>query len=223
MKGIKKKIRDNRWINWILIFSNWFLQGIMHSDKTEKIYRLLFTFIGWVIFLIAFYYLSDLKIWQMIILGFVIGHTLNWIINGNFYNLIIHRLMLSSLSKKSVFDYLEEFELSIAKCDWVLYAATFGSICQGKLKKTSDIDVSIVRKTGFRNAINSILFSIRAKKYADLKRIPLEIYISDSPENSIDRFANEQNPVVLYDPEKILERFYKRKLSLSEAKVLNKL
>lgn len=221
MQGIKKKIRDNYWLNWTLIISNWLLQGIAHSDKTEKIYRILFTLFFWVLASVVLFIYSELGIGIIAIIGFLIGHTLNWIVNGNLYILIIHRLMLVSLSKKNLFNYLDNFEKRIKENDWVLYAASFGSICRGKLKNSSDIDISIVRKPGFKNAVKSLVFSVKEKKYADLKGIPLEIYISDTPKNSITRFGGEKNPVVLFDPENTIDKYYKEKLSLSEAKKLN--
>ena len=129
--------------------------------------------------------------------------------------------MLVSLSKENLFEYLERFEKRIVKEDWVLYAASFGSICRGELKDSSDIDISMVRKPGLKNGVKAILFSVKEKKYADLKKIPLELYISDSPEDSVKRFAAERNPVVLLDKSNVIERYYSEKLSLQEAKQLN--
>ena len=221
MQGIKATIRDNKWLSWLLVVSNWLFQGILHSDKTEKLYRVSFTLIFWISFSLIFFYSTDLATPAIIVIGFFIGHTLNWIVNGNFYSLIIHRLKLTSLSKNNLFDYLNRFEKKIQKETWVLYAASFGSICRGALKDSSDIDISIVRRPGLKNAIKSLIFSVKEKKYADIKGIPLEIYISDTPENSISRFLAENNPVVLFDPENSISKYYKDKLSLSEAMKLN--
>jgi hypothetical protein len=221
MKGIKRKIRDNRYINWVLIISNWILQSIPNADKTEKIYKILFTLIFWVGVFILFSVFSKMSIVKTVILSFVMAHTLNWIVNGNFYNLIIHRLMLVKLSKTKLFDYIHIFEKKVESQDWILYAASFGSICKGTMKDSSDLDISIVRKPGIKNALLSILFSLKEKKYADIKGIPLEIYISDSPGNSIKRFGGEKNPVVLFDPDNTIDDYYQEKLSIQDARKLN--
>lgn len=220
MKGFKKKIRDNRYLNWLLLVSNWLFQGIRNADTTEKIYKVLFTLLFWGVFYLLFQVNTGVLVWQNIIYSFLIAHTLNWIINGNISMLLIHNLLLVKLSKQDLFRYMEKLEANTKKQDWILYAASFGSICRGELKDSSDIDISIVRKPGFQNALKSIWFALKEKKKADLKAIPLEIYISDSPQNSIKRFGAEKNPVVIYDTD-IIQRYYSSVLNIEAAKVLN--
>ena len=221
MQGLKRRIRDNRYINWILILSNWVFQGIPNLDWSEKTYRVLFTIFFWLFILFTFINYSTFSFLQSIALSFIIAHTLNWIVNSNFYGLIIHNLLLSKLSKENLFEYIEILEQRTKTQKWIIYAASFGSICRGELTDSSDIDISIVRKPGFVNALKSLKFSIKEKKYADLKGIPLEIYISDSPENSISKFAAENNPVILFDPENTIDKYYQEKLTITEAIKLN--
>ena len=221
MIGLKKKIRDNKYLNWILIMSNWLFQGILSADRTEKIYKILFTIIFWILFYFLFHAIMGIVIFVNIILSFIVAHTLNWLVNSNFFTLIIHRLMLIKLSKKKLLDYIDTFKQRNKSQKWILYAVLFGSICRGKLKDTSDLDISIVRKPGFNNALSSLWFALKEKKIADFKGIPLEIYISDSPQDSIKRFGGEKNPVVLLDPKNTIDKYYTEKLSLSEAKQLN--
>jgi predicted nucleotidyltransferase len=223
MKGIKRKIRDNRYMSWVLIISNWVFQSIPNADKTEKIFKILFTLTFWAGIFLLFYHYSKMSIIETIVVSFVIAHTFNWIINGNFYNLIIHRLMLVKLSKTKLFDYIYILEKKVESQDWILYTASFGSICKGTLKDSSDLDISIVRKPGLKNALKSIIFALKEKKFADFKGIPLEIYISDSPKDSIKRFGGEKNPVIIFDPEDTIDKYYQEKLTISEARRLNKI
>ena len=221
MRGIKKKIRDNRYLNWILIITNWFFQSIVNADRTEKIYKISFTVVLTVITystLNQFLIFSNVK---LAITSFIIAHTLNWVVNGNFYNLIIHRLLLAQISKEDLFNYLLKLEEKLKDKDWIVYAASFGSICNGNLKDSSDVDISIVRKPGLKNAILAIVFSVKEKKYADFNKIPLELYISDTPENSMKRFSVEKNPVIVYDKESAIDLHYDDKLTIEEAKKLN--
>jgi len=221
MKGIKKKIRDNRFLNWLLLLSNWLFQGIPNADKTEKAYKTLFTLFFWGILFWIFYSSGNIAIEKVLIISFLIAHTFNWLVNGNISIILIHRLLLVKLSKQDLFLYIEKLQQKTVSKNWILYAASFGSICRGDLKDSSDIDISIVRKPGFKNALKSIWFALKEKKAADFNGIPLEIYISDTPENSIHRFAAEQNPVVIYDPYNAIDNYYKDKLTIEEAKKLN--
>lgn len=220
MKGIKNKIRECWYLRWILLFSNWVFQGILRADKTEQIYKIGFT----IFFSFLFFFIFDSYLDSQfdLLLSFILGHTLNWIVNGNFYVIFVHRLLITKLSKKDLFNYLGLLKSRLENADWVLYSASFGSICNGKLKDSSDLDVSIVRKSGFKNAMKSIWFALREKKIADFKRIPLEIYISDTPENSINRFKAETCPVILYDKGNTLKNYYDKTMNLEEAREINK-
>lgn len=221
MKGLKKKIRDNKYLNWLLLLSNWLFQSIPNADKTEKIYKILFTLIFWLIAFFVVNSILNLSLVKNIIISFLIAHTLNWFINGNISIILIHRLLLMKLSKQDLFLYMEKLIEKTKGKDWILYAASFGSICRGDLKNSSDIDISIVRKPGFKNALRSIWFALKEKKIADFNGIPLEIYISDSPQDSIKRFGAEKNPVVICDSENILAKYYTEKLTLKEARAIN--
>jgi len=221
MRGIKKKIRDNRYISWVLILTNWFFQSIVNADKTEKVYKISFSLFFWLVFYFFISSFFALATFKALIISFFFAHSLNWIVNGNFYNLIIHRLMLDKISKKDLFNYLVNLEEKLKDKDWIVYAASFGSICNGNLKDSSDVDISIVRKSGFKNAMKAIWFSVQEKKYADFNKIPLELYISDSPENSMKRFRVEKNPVIVYDKLNTIDKYYQDKLSIIDAKKLN--
>ena len=213
MKGIKKEIRDRWYLRWILVCTNWLFQGVHHLDFTEKIYRIVFTIVS---SLIVYY---SLRI--SIIYSTIIGHTLNWLVNSNFYNIFIHRLMISKLSKTKLFDYSQFLQKRLAKQNWILYAASFGSICRGKLKDSSDLDISIVRKPGFVNGLKGLWFILIEKKIGDFNKIPLELYLNDNPQTSINRFKSEINPVVMYDKYNVIKDFYQDQLSLKEAKKVN--
>jgi len=220
MKRIKKILLNNKYLSWLLIVSNWAFQGIINADLTEKIFKIFFTFFFWALLFLGFW--NTLPLMQNIILSFLIAHTFNWLFNGSIVTLFIHRLLIMKVSKEKLFAYLISFQNRIQNKKWVLYSASFGSICRGKLKDSSDIDVSIVRKSGFVNGIKAIFFTIKEKKIADFKGIPLEIYISDTPQNSINRFKKENNPVVVTDSINTIDIYYNEKLTISEAKKLNK-
>lgn len=223
MKGIKRRIRNNKWLRWGLIITNWLLQGIWNADKTEKIYRVSFSIVLFIITFFLFERFSEKSTFFHLIISFIISHSFNWIVNGNFYNLLIHRLMIVKLSKDGLFDYIIDFQKRIENKNWILLAAAFGSICKGTIKDSSDLDISIVRKPGLQNAFVAILFSVKEKKLADTKRIPLELYINDSIKKSLKRFSNEKQPLVLYDPDGIAKTIFTQTISMEEARKINAL
>lgn len=221
MKGLRKKIRMRPYLRWLLVFSNWFSQGIIHADKTEKIYKILFSIISVFFFFAVFVSCFKMPLGQSILAGTFSGHTLNWLLNGNFYIIIVHRLFLSNLDKQNAFNYLDSLADRLQNNHSIVYATAHGSICTGKLKPSSDIDVALVRAKGFRNALQALFFVTCERKIADLMGIPLEIYLIDNPDVAVKRFKAEQNPVVIFDPKDTVDRYYNEKISIAEARKLN--
>jgi len=221
MKGLKHKIRMNPYLRWLLVVSNWLSQSIIHADKTEKIYKITFSILASIFFIFVFKGFFNLSWVQSIIVGALSGHTFNWAVNNNFYNIVVHRLLLSSLDKQDAFKYLDSLADRLKDNSSILYATTHGSICNGNLKPSSDIDVALVRNKGLLNAFKSIFFVIMEKKIADRMGIPLEIYLIDEHMKAVERFKNEKNPIVIHDPGSIVDKYYTDKLSIAEAKKLN--
>lgn len=220
MKGFKDKIRNKWYLRWILLFSNWFFQGILHADQTEKIYRIFFSCLfSFLMYLILFPFFHELTI--LLIVSFFLGHTINWLVNENIFSIIIHRLLLKKITKEDFFKYIQLFQKRINNKKCILYSAAFGSMARGELKPTSDIDISIVRKPGILNAINSLFIILYEKKIADFYGIPLEIFLSDTPENSKKRFIGESIPIKIYDPQNLLNKYYSRTHTIEEAKKIN--
>ncbi len=226
MSNLKDSILENRYFSWLQIFTNWLMQGILHADKSEKAYKILFTVFFWIIITCVLFFGLSWKLNRSLFLGFVIAHTINWFINCNFYVLFVHRIKWLKTTKSELFNQLYDIQERLEKLpnkDWLLYSVSLGGICKGTLNEHSDIDVTLIRKPGFRNLIHSIIFYVKEKKYADLKGVPLDIFISDTPENCIQRSKRQKNPIVMIDHENKIDVFYPDKLSLSieEAQILN--
>ncbi|MCF6296590.1 MAG: hypothetical protein L3J08_01170 [Flavobacteriaceae bacterium] len=226
MEKFRKYILNNKYFTWLQLFSNWLMQGIFHADKTEKAYKILFTVFFWVIFFLIFLYIINTSIITSLIFAFIIAHTLNWFVNNNLYVLLVHRMRWLKTTKFELFNQLEDIQNRlelINNKDWIQFCVSHGGICKGTLNKHSDIDVSIIRKPGLKNMFYAVIFYIKEKKYADLKGVPLDIFICDTPKNCIDRSKGQKNPIVLLDHNNVLDHFYpdKLKISINEAKVLN--
>ncbi|MET2984887.1 hypothetical protein [Aureibaculum conchae] len=226
MKKIIENILYSKNFSFLQFPSNWLMQGIFHADKSEKLYKILFTVVFWAILFLILFYGFNITIVKSLIFGFMIAHTLNWFVNNNLFVLIVHRIKWFKTTKKDLFNQLydiqERLEQESSK-GWLLYSVSLGGICKGTLSEHSDIDVSLIRKPGFKNMVKAIIFYVKEKKYADLKGVPLDIFICDSPENCIVRSKYQKNPIVMLDHENEVDTYYPEKLSISieEAMILN--
>ena len=221
MDKIKGFISGSIYLSWILIFTNWFFQGIPLGSRVERIYKISFTVFLWIFFFVMLYFSFKVPLTDGLIVGFLMAHTLNWIINCNFFVIFIHRIKWIKISTIRLFEYLYSIQKRLENEDWILYASSSGGICKGTMNEHSDIDVSLVIKPGSKNKIRAIIFFTKEKKIADLQGIPLDIFISETPEESMDRSYKQENPVVLYDPSNIISSHYKLKMTIREAQVLN--
>jgi len=226
MSNLKDSILGNKYFSWLQIFTNWLMQGIMHADKSEKAYKILFTVFFWIFFFSILFFVLELPLYISLFLGFIIAHTINWFVNCNFYVLFVHRMKWFKTTKPDLFNQLYAIQSrleNLSNKDWVLYSVSHGGICKGTLNKHSDIDVSLIRKPGFKNLISAIIFYVKEKKYSDFKGVPLDIFICDTPENCIERSKRQKNPIVLFDPNDEVDNYYldKLKISIAEAQVLN--
>lgn len=196
MKGYKNQIRNHKFLKWLLLFSNWLFQGIINLDKTEKIYKILFTGLLSIPLFYIVYNITNVTLIS-IFSAFFIAHTLNWIINGNLAAVFIHRLYKGKIEKKKAFVYLEELEQRLNNEKSIKFCGVFGSIARGEMKDTSDIDIAFVRERGFLNAVRSIYFLTKEKNISLWKWIPIECYIADNEIAMLNRFKDEKVPVVL--------------------------
>jgi len=226
MGKFKEKVLYSKYFGWLQFFSNWLMQGIFHADKSEKLYKILFTVFFWLLLFVVLLFEFNNSFFASLILGFFGAHTFNWIVNNNLFVLLVHRIKWLKTTKADLFNQLLSIQGRLefqSNKDWILYSVSHGGICKGTLNKHSDIDVSIIRKPGFKNMLNAVIFYVKEKKYADFKGVPLDIFICDSPENCIERSKRQKNPIVLLDHENMIDIYYPDKLSISieEAKVLN--
>lgn len=214
---------SNKYLNNLQIITNCVCQGIGHADKTERLYKIFFSLFAWLICTLIFNYTLDLSLKFSIITGIIVGHSLNWLINCNLSVLFIHRLKWWKTNEHKLIDHLESIQKRLQGENWLLYSISHGGICRGSLDKYSDIDVSLIRKPGIKNAILAILFYIKEKKIADIKGIPMDIMIVDNPEDCIVKSNYQKNPVVLYDPNDMIDVYYpsNEKITIDEARKLN--
>lgn len=226
MEKFKKHVLNNKYFTWLQIFSNWLMQGIFHADRSEKTYKILFTIVFWIVSWIILYYSLEFTLIKSIFIGFMVSHTLNWIVNNNLFVLLVHRMRWLKTTKQELFYQLESIENRLEQIknkDWILFSVSHGGICKGTLNVHSDIDVSLIRKPGLKNMFHAIIFYLKEKKYADLKGVPLDIFICDTPKNCIERSGGQKNPIVLLDHENIVDHYYpdKLKISIQTAKKMN--
>lgn len=186
---------------FLIILINWVFQSILYMGKTEKVLKLVIDLILFSIFYIMLY--SFLGILNAIIFSFIIAHTLNWIFNGHLFALFRIFGLIKTEPEKFI-SYLDSLKKRSYNESNILLVATFGSISRKEFNKTSDLDVRVIRKKGFLNALKSSFFILSERSNAFFSKFPLDIYLCDDI-NCIHKL--KEDPVPIYDPNNLLKNF----------------
>jgi predicted nucleotidyltransferase len=223
MKGIKASIRSNKYLKWLLILSNFMNSGLRGSDKTErflKFLRILF------FFTMYFVLISNLFKYSLVFslcISFFLGYFSNWLFHFNKGTLKIHYLGLGDQKKENFFEFMKLInKLASNFPRGVLLIAGFGSASRGKLHYRSDLDVTVLRKKGFLNAIYAFYFIEKVRRLASKNLIAFDSAMGDSIEFIKKKYRADEPPIAIYDPCLVLDKYYKKKYSIEEAQKINK-
>ncbi|HHV34610.1 MAG TPA: hypothetical protein GXX59_03410 [Syntrophomonadaceae bacterium] len=188
----------------ILMASSWIFQGVLYMDKTEKAFKVVTELILFTFPLILL--LGVLPVIYATILSLIICHTMNWILNGQIF-VVLKNLKMVSNPPECFRKYINVLARRIEQKNYILAAAAYGSLSKQQLEDSSDLDVRIIRKSGFLNGVKACAFVATERSRALIKRFPLDIYVLDDVhkiEQQIDR-SEANNPVILYDPDMLLK------------------
>ena len=107
----------------------------------------------------------------------------------------------------------------MAKCDYVPDQTDLDT--RSGIFVYSDLDLSFIRKPGFKNSIRAIFFTLKEKRLANNKKVPLESYLCDSFSALKKRYRCDEPPVVIFDPNKEVLKHYIRTLTMEQAMRIN--
>jgi len=182
-----------------LVARNWLVQSVTYMDRTEQLFKLMTTVGIAAVFWIGF--VSAIGLSAALIMGLLLAHTLNWLLNGHFYGLMKN---VGRPSKRSNLSTLKAYRANIRdrleEQPWVLYAGVFGSIARNEEDAESDFDLRILRKRGFANGLISCLFLMRLRSEALIRGFPLDVYLLDT-DRGLSKLRSDERvrPVVLVD------------------------
>ena len=190
-----------------VVVINWVLQGMLGMDHSERIFKLSLD-LGLTIVGTLLLVWIKLSWWMAILLGFVLAHTLNWLLNTHFW--VMGRFIGITHTPPAVLVSHIHHLADVARREPSLRAAVIiGRVTRGgRIRNTSDIDIEFVRKKGAFNAIRANLFGLREKVRAFFARIPLDSYIYDDVE-TLGKHRRDETPIILYDPEHALKEYYR--------------
>jgi hypothetical protein len=126
--------------------------------------------------------------WPM---AFLLAHTLNFLFNGHLWGVLKHYGFVSHSSAD--FDtYIGDIAHRLEAESSIERAAVCGSLMRGEWTKYSDLDIRLLRRSGFRNGLRACWFVLRERTRATSCRFPLDIYVMDSLGRFVEMHKDEQ-------------------------------
>jgi len=198
---------SNLWLQPLLkrrffaIASNWFFQGTLIMTTSELAFRFVLEFaMAASIFAVLSFFVSQTL---SVIAGILFAHTINWMMNGNFW--ILYKFFGRELNPDSIIAFLAK--LNSGKYflqNGVLAIAGFGSLSRGQFRRSSDLDMRIVRQKGFTNWVRANLFMLKLRSTSFLKKIPIDAFLLDKADQIYEHISRNEPPVAIYDPQGVL-------------------
>jgi predicted nucleotidyltransferase len=184
----------------VIILTNWLFQGILYADKTEKLFKIsleiiLFIFLSSFLITISNTFLG-------LFVSVIIAHTVLFIFNGQLFALAKNFDLIYN-DPQRIIDYVNGLKQRVSNEKSINCLVLYGSLVRGEIKPTSDIDVRIIRKSGFLNGFRACMFGLKERNRALFLRFPLDMYVIDSP-NHLLKMRKDEIPKILFDPNKIL-------------------
>ena len=189
---------------------NWLHQGLLYMDRTEFRARVFVEVIGIFLFslLFSFFFRTSVLDWRLVLFSTVVVHTLNWMLNGNWWACILFTFPhLENPGAKATCHYLTRMKGRLEKKRSIVGVMVYGSLSRGKWHNRSDLDVRVLRHPGIFNGIQAIFVMMRERIIAVFTRQPLDVYLADGIP-FLEKMRNDEIPIFLVKRSEELEKLY---------------
>jgi L-malate glycosyltransferase len=186
-----------------VLFSNWMFQGMRYMQWHERALKL---GSGGILTAGTIALLDDTSL-PVVIAVLCIVHTLNWLLNGQFFVLV--RYLHPVPNAPARFDeYVKHVHAAALKSPAVNGLAVFGSYCRGAIHEHSDLDIRVIAAPGVMGGFGGAWFCMRLRFEAFFRRFPLDIY-SFTDLLYLDRLREDEKPIILMDRRGDLQEKYR--------------
>lgn len=173
--------------------SHWLFQGMLIMDRTERAFKIASD--AAISLPMALVLRRTMTGRQALILGCATAHTLNLLVNGQLMVVLkFHRT--GGPTTDQLHNHLIGVGERLGSRASIHSVSAYGSLSRGELHDGSDLDVAVLRNRGFFNGLDACFAVASERARATLMRIPLDIYVWDSPARA-SRMRRDESPVDL--------------------------
>ena len=178
---------------------NWIHQALFYMDRTEFWFRLVIEGIGFLcsVFLLSLFFQSKASDWMVIAVSFALIHTLNWILNGNWWALMMFTFPgIRNAGEKATCEYLAKMANRLRTNQSIAALVVYGSAARGQWHNKSDLDLRILREKGFLNGFTAAVITMRERAIAFFSVQPTDLFLADDAK-FLSKMRKDENPIIL--------------------------
>jgi len=171
-------------------------QGMRYMEPAERIYK-------FSISVLIFYFLT----YDFGILGFLLAHFINMVVNGQIFVLTRYTSIKNSLNEQKID--------AVFRLIGLFYRAGFykdvlitGSGCRNKLRSSSDLDLRLYYNPKYMGIFAFLAASV-IRFYSLLILCPLDLYCFNNPQ-FLTKLDKDEQPISVFKYDKIVENKYRK-------------
>lgn len=173
----------------------WTVQAIHSTDLSERVFRVL---LECIIFYLCWYIYFQ-KNGYSVIQSFLIVHTANWFMTGNFWVYMLDSFKwVKNPGIISIIKFTKKLS-SIYKyfncCDAILI---YGSMCRNQFHIRSDLDLRIIRRSDSKFGLICLIIAFFIRCYSFFKLIPVDLQVVDSLNFLKYQMRSDEKPIVVF-------------------------
>jgi predicted nucleotidyltransferase len=206
-KKRRRKAAGGGWPKLWNLPRNWAHQGLSYMDPTERWTRLALEAGEVALLAVAVAKAAGLPMWdgRVLLAGFAVAHTANWVFNGNFWALLLFTFAnRRNRGEALTCAYLNRMAERLRSSRAIAGLALYGSVSRGQWHDRSDIDLRLLRRPGPANALMAGLLIARERFLAFAARQPVDMYLGDDLA-FLKRMRDDEAPVFLVKRDERLE------------------
>jgi len=185
---------------------HWGVQGFFNMDNSERNFKIALELGGISIFgwILGKFFPAHIAL----LLAAIIAHSLNFLFNAQPWVVLKH-FGVGYYDENDLMAYTADITKRVEQCPAILGAGIWGGFARKSHSdpKTPDVDIRLIRRPGFLNAIQGSWFLLMERSRANWYRVPLDAYVLDEM-SSLSRLNPMEIPLLLCDDEGILQKRY---------------
>ena len=207
---LKRKSKPGGKAQLLNLPRNWLHQALLYMDRTELLVRVLIEigiFVG-LLYPLSLFLQSGIFDWRALTLSFILVHTVNWIINGNWWALMMFTFPgIRNAGEKATCEYLSVMTVRLKRSQSIAALAVYGSPARGQWHDKSDLDLRILREKGFFHGLTAAVITMRERLIAFISGQPVDLFLADSPQFLM-KMRKDEKPIVLLKRGKEAEAYF---------------